>query len=145
MKIVNQTKPKTEPYDIYLELLILIHSLGTFGQSGKNTHNGTTTHTVQCPCPQDILTDLIYCLSKSRHTVSWATSSPVGLVGLLGVHVMDICQGRPGYQTLFWGLGIPAAGAFSIALPDSSSDLHPVRPYHVYCLLNCTRFLIIIC
>lgn len=37
MKLLNQTKPRTESYNIYLQLLI--RSLGIFGPSSKNTHN----------------------------------------------------------------------------------------------------------
>lgn len=37
LKLLNQTKSRTESYNSYLELSI--HSLGIFGPSSKNTHN----------------------------------------------------------------------------------------------------------
>lgn len=73
-----------------MDLEPLIHSLGIFDQLGKNTCNKTVAHSVQCPSVQDIITYVIYYLSKSRHTMSSAASSSISVVTPLLVPVTVI-------------------------------------------------------
>lgn len=96
-----------ESYNIFLELLIL--SWGIFGPSSKNTCSNYYP-----PWPMTLSIGqnhrIIYCLSKSRQMMVWATSSPMELVTLLVVHGTDIYHEPAGNQTLIWQLRLLAPG-----------------------------------